>query len=262
MSVVTVERGEAPLLVSIPHSGTEIPSSIMPRLVSRDLALKDTDWRVDDLYAFTRDLGATLVRTALSRTAIDVNRDPSGASLYPGLATTGLVPAETFDGEPLYREDSRPDDAEIAERRVRWFEPYHAALAGEIERLKAAHPRIVLYDCHSIRSVVPRLFEGCLPVFNIGTNGGSSCDPSLAAAIAAICEASGESTVIDGRFKGGWITRHYGAPESGVHAMQMELAQRLYLDEARPEQADPARAALAERVLRDAIGATLAWVGT
>jgi formiminoglutamase len=261
VTIVAVERGEAPLIVSLPHSGTEIPSSILPRLVSRGLALRDTDWRVDDLYAFTRRLGATIVQTSLSRTAIDVNRDPSGASLYPGQATTGLVPVETFDGEPLYRDGSAPDAAEIADRRERWFEPYHAALRVEIARLRAAHPRIVLYDCHSIRSLVPRLFEGQLPVFNIGTNGGASCDPGLTEAVASKCRASGESTVVNGRFKGGWITRHYGAPSDGVHAIQMELAQRFYLDEARPSEPDPPRAAAAERLLHTVIGAALAWVG-
>jgi formiminoglutamase len=260
VSGVTVERGEGPLLVSLPHSGTDLPASIQIHLVSRDLALKDTDWRVDELYAFTRGLGATIVRTSVSRTAIDVNRDPSGASLYPGQATTGLVPVETFDGEPLYRDASAPGEAEIAERRRLWFEPYHAALRAEIARLRAAHSRIVLYDCHSIRSLVPRLFEGELPVFNIGTNGGASCDPGLTEAVAAICKASGESTVVNGRFRGGWITRHYGAPGAGIHAIQMEIAQRLYLDEARPEKREPVLAEAAERRLREVIGAALAWV--
>jgi N-formylglutamate deformylase len=172
-------------------------------------------------------LGATMMHTTISRTVIDVNRDPSGASLYPGQATTGLCPTETFDGEPLYREGRNPDSAEIERRRSDWFDPYHASLRSEIARLRAMHPRVVLYDAHSIRSVVPRLFDGSLPLFNIGTNSGASCDPALTEAVEAICRTSG-STAVNGRFKGGWITRHYGRPEDGVHAIQMELAMRGY----------------------------------
>jgi formiminoglutamase len=164
-----------------------------------------------------------------------VNRDPSGQSLYPGQATTGLVPVETFDGRPLYRAGMAPTPEEIERRKADYFAPYHAALTAEVERLRTRHPRVVLYDCHSIRSVIPRLFPGELPVFNIGTNGGRACAAALAGAVAAVCAASGRSHVVDGRFKGGWITRHYGRPEAGVHAVQMELAIRAYLpDEAQP----------------------------
>jgi formiminoglutamase len=162
---------------------------------------------------------------------IDVNRDPSGASLYPGQATTALCPATTFDGDPLYKEGRSPDEAEIAQRRSAYFEPYHAALAGEIARLRAKHPDIVIYDCHSIRSVIPRLFERILPEFNIGTNGGLSCAPELARHVVTLCAATGRSHVLDGRFKGGWITRHYASPSQGVHALQMEIACRAYLRE-------------------------------
>jgi len=224
-------RGDAPLILSIPHTGTEIPPEIEVGLVSPWLARKDTDWWVERLYAFAPELGATVLRTTLSRTVIDVNRDPSGASLYPGQATTGLCPTETFDGEPLYRLGCAPDEAEIARRRAAYFDPYHAALAGEVARLREMHPRIVLYDCHSIRSVVPRLFEGELPNLNIGTNDGASCAPDLQSAIEAICGASTFSWVANGRFKGGWITRHYGRPTAGVHAVQMELAYRSYARE-------------------------------
>ncbi len=164
------------------------------------------------------------MRTALSRTVIDVNRDPRGASLYPGQATTGLCPTETFDGEPLYRPGQEPDPAEIDRRRAVFFEPYHAALTSEIARLRSLHGKVVLYDCHSIRSVVPRLFDGKLPVFNIGTNDGKSADPALQALVAQLLAESGETSVVNGRFKGGCITRHYGDPPGGVHALQMELA--------------------------------------
>lgn len=226
MSGPEVHRGTASLIVAFPHTGTEL-AGLDDRFVSRWLALKDTDWHIDRLYAFARDLGATTVRTAISRSVIDVNRDPSGASLYPGQATTELCPTMTFDGEPLYV-GNPPDKDEIVRRRATYFDPYHAALAVEIARLLERHDRIVLYDAHSIRSRVPRLFDGGLPQFNIGTNGGATCDVSLTTAVSRAC---GEDQVIDGRFKGGWTTRHYGRPETGVHAIQMELAIRGYAPE-------------------------------
>lgn len=228
---LTIRRGKAPLIVSIPHSGTDIPSDIADDLVSLPLARHDADLHVHQLYAFAEELDATIIRTAISRTVIDVNRDPSGASLYPGQATTGLCPTETFDGVPLYRAGRQPDDAEIARRRDLYFAPYHDALEAEIFQLREAHPRIALYDAHSIRSVVPRLFDGELPVFNIGSNGDMSCDPALTEAVRGICESSGQPLVTNGRFRGGWITRHYGQPDKGIHAIQMELAMRSYLDE-------------------------------
>ena len=226
-----ITRGTAPLLVSIPHTGTEVPGEIEADLVSLWLARKDADWWIERLYDFAPALGATVLRTTISRTVIDVNRDPSGASLYPGQATTGLCPTETFDGETLYRAGREPDEAEIARRRALYFAPYHDALAAEIARLRQMHPRIVLYDCHSIRSVVPRLFDGELPHLNLGTNSGLSCDASLQQAVEAICAASPFSWVANGRFKGGWITRTYGRPSDGVHAIQMELACRAYMEE-------------------------------
>jgi N-formylglutamate deformylase len=226
-----VHRGDAPLVLAMPHSGTDIPAELLPRFVAPWLARKDTDWWIDQLYAFAADLGATVVRTPVSRSVIDVNRDPSGKSLYPGQATTELCPTTTFDGEPLYRAGEEPDAGEIAERRAAWFDPYHAALSAEIDRLRAHHERVVVYDCHSIRSHVPRLFDGELPQFNIGTNGGATCDPALASAVVDVCAASGQSYVLDGRFRGGWTTRHYGQPADGIHAVQMELACRGYLAE-------------------------------
>lgn len=228
---VQIQRGTAPLIVSLPHTGTDIPADIEPALVSPWLARKDADWWVDRLYAFAAEFGATLVRTPISRTVIDVNRDPSGASLYPGQATTDLCPLTSFDGEDLYGLGHAPDAAEVERRKAAYFAPYHAALQGEIDRLRALHPRVVLYEAHSIRSVVPRLFAGELPQFNIGTNAGASCDPALADAVQAVCAASTFTVVSNGRFKGGWTTRHYGRPTDGVHAVQMELACRGYMDE-------------------------------
>lgn len=231
-----IARGDAPLIVCFPHGGTAIPAEIEARLASPWLARKDTDWHIAELYAFVRNLGATTIRTAISRTVIDCNRDPSGASLYPGQTTTALCPAETFDGEPLYAAEP-PDEAEITRRRERWFDPYHAAIRAEIGRLRAEHERVVIYDAHSIRSRIPRLFDGELPQFNIGTNGGATCSPALWHEVATICSGSGKSHVIDGRFRGGWTTRHYGDPENGIHSIQMELAMRGYLTE--PEEPSP-----------------------
>jgi N-formylglutamate deformylase len=254
-SWLSVTRGEAPLIVAIPHAGTDIPDAVAVQLADLDLARSDADRFVDRLYAFASDLGATVVRTAISRSVIDVNRDPGGASLYPGMATTELCPTTTFDGRPLYAR-SGPDDAEIARRREGWFEPYHAAIRGEVARLHERHGRVVLYDAHSIRSRVPRFFDGELPVFNVGTNGGGTCHPALSQEVERICRATGEPTVVNGRFKGGWTTRHYGQPETGVHAIQMELAMRCYLDEATGEwQSDGASAtqAVLTRVLQSCI---------
>ena len=256
-----VSRGDAPLIVSIPHAGSELPAPFDRGLVSSELARKDADWHVDRLYAFASELGATLLGTRVSRTIIDVNRDPSGASLYPGQATTGLCPLTTFDREPLYREGCAPDAAETEARREAYFDPYHAALAGEIARLRAAHPRIVLYEAHSIRSRVPMLFDGELPELNIGTNQGRTCASALRRAVEAACAASGRSLVTDGRFRGGWTTRYYGRPRDEVHAIQMETAMRFYLDEERaqgwPPEWDEAHAAPAQALLRDVLGACL-----
>ncbi len=235
---LTVDRRDAPLVVSFPHTGTDIPEDVRGGLVSLPLARKDTDWWIDRLYGFVRDMGATVVHTAISRTVIDVNRDPSGVSLYPGQATTELCPATTFDGEPLYRPGAEPDAAVVADRRRRYFDPYHAALSAELARLRARHPRVVVYDCHSIRSVIPRLFDGMLPQFNIGTNSGASCDGELTAAVEAACDASGLTRATNGRFKGGYITRSLGDPSAGVHAIQMELACRGYMRE-RPGPVSP-----------------------
>ena len=225
-----VERGDMPLIISIPHAGTDL-LGFEPAFVDPWLARKDADWRLDELYDFVEPLGATLLRTRLSRSIIDVNRDPSGASLYPGQATTQLCPATTFDGELLYRPGRAPDAAEIAERRRLYFDPYHAALADEIARLRQKHKRVALFDAHSIRSVIPRLFDGELPVFNLGTNSGASCSPGLRETVDAVLKASGQSNVLDGRFKGGWITRAYGRPSEGVEAVQLELACRAYMQE-------------------------------
>jgi N-formylglutamate deformylase len=227
---LSITRGDAPLLLSVPHAGTDL-REFEPRFVSSWSATQDADWWLGNLYDFAKALGATIVSTTVSRSVIDVNRDPSGRSLYPGMATTELCPTTTFDGASLYSDAAPLTAAEIDERRLRYFDPYHKALRMEATRLLRRHGKVVLYDCHSIRSRIPRLFEGTLPLFNIGTNDGRSCDPRLTSAIAAVCAKSSFSHVINGRFKGGYITRSQGQPELGVHAVQMELACRGYMRE-------------------------------
>jgi N-formylglutamate deformylase len=264
---LAVHHGDAPLIVSFPHTGIEIPEKIEENLVSPWLARKDTDFWVDVLYDFAHELGATTLRTALSRTVIDVNRDPSGNSLYPGQTTTGLCPMETFDGEPLYKSGAEPGPAEVLRRRTEYFDPYHTALTAELERKRARFGCVVLYDAHSIRSRVPRLFEGVLPQFNIGTNNGVTCDPALSGAIEKICDASGFTRVSNGRFRGGYITRHSGNPAGGVHAVQMELAMNGYLHEPPgllnksnwPMPLDDALAARLRVALRDILDACIAF---
>jgi N-formylglutamate deformylase len=257
--------GDAAVMVSIPHSGTDIPASLEARLVDRWLARKDTDWWLESLYDFVPALGVTRLRTRLSRTVIDANRDPSGASLYPGQATTELCPSTTFDGEPLYRADSVVAADEVEERRREFFDPYHRTLADALERLRARHERIVLLEAHSIRSRVPRLFDGELPHLNLGTNAARSCAPELADRLARVCSASGFTHVVDGRFKGGWTTRHYGQPANGVHAVQVEIACRTYVDEPTqpltaanwPPPYDAGRAALLRQTLERLLGECL-----
>ena len=227
MTPVLVSRGASPVILAFPHVGTDVPAGIMSRLNDEGRKLRDTDWHVDRLYAGLLP-GATTVRATFHRYVIDANRDPGGESLYPGQNTTGLVPLTDFDDQPIWKD--APDAAEIAGRVDAFHRPYHQALAAEIERVKALHGVAVLYDCHSIRSQCPFLFGGRLPDFNIGTDNGRTCAPEIERAVADLCRnAAGYTSVLNGRFRGGWTTRHYGRPERGVHAIQMELAQATHL---------------------------------
>ena len=250
MNAFEIRQGDSPVILAMPHTGTFVPPYILERLTPLGRTLSDTDWHIERLYDGLLP-GATVVRALFHRYVIDANRDPSGASLYPGQNTTGLVPLTDFDGKPLWIEE--PDAGEIEARRKAWHEPYHAALSAEIERVLSRHGIAVLYDCHSIRSEIPFLFEGTLPDFNIGTNGGRSCAPRFEAAVAAICaQQPGMTSILNGRFKGGWTTRHYGVPASGVHAIQMELAQKTHLaSEALPFAYDETRAAALRQPLRE-----------
>jgi len=257
-----IHRGDAPLVIAFPHGGTDLTGP-EDRFVSSWLALKDVDYWIAELYAFARDMGATTIATRIGRAVIDARCDPSGASFYLGMATTALCPIDTFDGEPLYAA-VEPDEAEIADRRERWHDPYRAALRAELDRLRDRHGRFVLYDAHSIRSCVPRLFEDELPRFNIGTNGGTTCAPELEAAVVGTCAGSGLSQVVNGRFKDGWTTRRYGRADDGFHANHMELAQRGYMAE--PAELDEINwpgtlhdQPVIEPTLRALIGACLAF---
>lgn len=228
MTPVEINHGTGPIVLGLPHTGTFVPAGIFEQLTDLGKTLSDTDWHIERLYTGLLP-NVTSVRALFHRYVVDANRDPSGVSLYPGQNTTGLVPLTDFDGEALWV--SEPSAAEIEARRMAWHAPYHAALEAELSRVHSSHGFAILYDCHSIRSNIPFLFEGTLPDFNIGTNGGSTCDPSIEKTVAAVCNgADGYSSVLNGRFKGGWTTRHYGQPEKGIHAIQMELAQSTYLE--------------------------------
>lgn len=237
---VEVVEGDGPVILGMPHTGTYVPADIHEALNDRGRALADTDWNIHRLYEGLLP-GATVVRALFHRYVIDANRDPSGASLYPGQNTTGLVPLTDFEGNDIW--DVPPDMAGIESRRQAWHAPYHAALEAELTRVRAEHGVAVLHDCHSIRSRISFLFEGVLPDFNIGTNGGTTCAPVIAGAAEENCRAApGYSCVSNGRFKGGWTTRHYGRPERGWHAIQMELVQSAYMEEAAPWTYLPERA--------------------
>jgi formiminoglutamase len=245
---VEVTRADGPLILGIPHAGTHVPDDIADRLDDNGRLLADTDWHVDRLYAGLVE--ATVIRATFHRYVIDANRPPDDGTLYPGQNTTGLVPLTDFDGRPLWRPGAEPTAEDRATRLAAYHAPYHAALAAEVERVRAANGVAVLYDCHSIRSVCPFLFDGRLPDLNIGDNGGTTCAAAVTEAASEVAAASGYTHVVNGRFKGGWTTRHYGRPGAGVHAIQMELAQATHLaSEAPPFAYDPARADQLRRTL-------------
>lgn len=240
--MIEVVQGSGPVVLGLPHTGTDVPDRIWDRLNNRGRALADTDWNIHRLYDGLLD-NVTTVRTPVHRYVIDVNRGPEDASLYPGQNTTGLCPVTDFNGQAIYRDKQEPDAQEIKTRQETWHQPYHRTLSTELTRVRAEHGCAILYDCHSIRSILPFLFAGILPDFNIGTNLSTTCAPLVEKAVHEICcSAPGYSTGLNKRFKGGWTTRHYGQPARGIHAVQMELAQSTYMQEAAPWSYDPEKA--------------------
>ncbi|WP_459618590.1 N-formylglutamate deformylase [Bordetella sp. 2513F-2] len=237
-------RGTAPLLISIPHLGTEIPPEQRDQMTQTGLRSGDADWHLDRLYAFADALGASVLKARYSRYVVDLNRPPNDEHLYPGQTKTGLCPTHSFRGEPLYHDESVLTDAERARRLQTYWQPYHDQLAAELARLKAEHGVVLLWEAHSIASVLPRLFDGKLPDLNVGTSAGSSCAAEAQAAVQASLQAqSGYTWAVNGRFKGGYITRQYGAPAQGIHAIQLEMCQSTYMNEDYPYEYRPATAA-------------------
>ena len=255
-----LHQGHRPLLISMPHVGTYVPPALAQRLTAEARQVPDTDWHLEQLYGFARDLGASILVATHSRYVIDLNRRPDGASLYPGQSVTGLCPVDTFDDTPLYADGQGQDEAEIAQRREAVWVPYHACLQAELQRLRAEHGVALLWDAHSIRSVLPRFFEGKLPDLNLGTADGASCDPALAQRLLAIAQAApGHTAVLNGRFKGGHITRHYGQPARNIHAVQLEMTQCSYMQESLPFDYLPEVAARIQPTLQQLIEAMLAF---
>jgi N-formylglutamate deformylase len=253
-----LHRGTAPLLVSIPHMGTEIPAALRGDYAERALEVEDADWHLDRLYDFARALGASVLQPTVARYVIDLNRPPDDTPMYPGTSNTELCPSRFFNGDPLYREGFTLSAQEKLRRRETWWAPYHQALREELDRLKAEHGRVLLWDAHSIRAEIPWLFEGRLPDLNIGTAGGSSADASIADAVVRAAARHPEVThVLNGRFKGGYITRHYGRPAEQVHAVQLEMCQSLYMREAPPWNYEPEQAARIQPVVREMVEAAL-----
>ena len=257
MKTFTLHQGTAPLLVSVPHDGTAVPEDIAARLTDSARTVPDTDWHIARLYDFAREMGASMIVPVYSRYVVDLNRSEDDVSLYPGQNTTGLCPVVRFSGEPVYREGMEPTPDEIAARVETFWRPYHDALRAELDRIRAEHGRAVLWEGHSIRGELPFLFEGRLPDLNLGTAGGASCSPGLQQRLEEVLAGQDEyDFVVNGRFKGGHITRHYGDPAGGIEALQMETSQRAYMDEASFDW-DEAAAARVQPVLRGLLEAAL-----
>ena len=259
-TVFTLHRGTRPLLISLPHVGTAIPADQRHRYTDRALQVEDTDWFLDRLFAFATELGASLIVPRHSRYLVDLNRPPENTPMYAGQNNTELCPTRHFTGEALYREGQAPDEVEVRRRVATYWQPYHDALSAELVRLHAGHGHAVLFDGHSIKSELPWLFDGTLPHMNLGTVDGTSCAPALRDALASEFAAQqAYSHVVDGRFKGGYITRQYGRPRHGVHAVQLEMCWRAYMDETPPYRWHEARAAEVTPLLRRLVQAMLAW---
>lgn len=249
--------GSAPLIVSIPHMGLDVPPELAARMTPVGQALADTDWHLDVLYDFAKAMGASFLMARYSRYVVDLNRPPNDETLYPGQTKTGLFPQFTFRGEPIYTDTTEPDDQARADRLAKYWHPYHDKLSTEIARLKAEHGQVLVWEAHSIASVLPRLFEGKLPDLNVGTNSGASAAPSVLWAIEASLTACDYSFALNGRFKGGYNTRHFGNPANGVHTVQLEMCQSTYMNEDAPFEYRPELANRVKPVVKDMVQAAL-----
>lgn len=249
MAMFRFREGAAPLLVSMPHTGTHIPEALLARMTPVARLVPDTDWHLERLYDFLGELGASVLVATHSRYVIDLNRPPDGANLYPGQDSTALVPVDTFFKEPLYLPGFEPGAGETAIRVQTQWKPYHAKLQSALQAMKQKHGYALLWDAHSIFSLVPRFFKGRLTDFNLGTADGSSCAPGIGESLLA--RIQGYSSVLNGRFKGGYITRRYGDPANGIHAVQLELSEAVYMDERPPYEFREDLAARVRPQLRD-----------
>lgn len=254
------KAGSIPLLVSMPHVGTDIPDDVLASMTPAAVDKQDTDWHLVRLYEFLSEMGASTLSARWSRYVIDLNRPPENTNLYPGQDTTGLCPVDTFHREPLYLPGRTPDEAEVQRRLQAYWKPYHDQLRSELDRLLALHGRVVLWDAHSIASHVPRFFDGKLPDLNFGTADGKSCDAGLSDAIVAQARGSSYTIAVNGRFKGGHITRFYGRPEANVHAIQLEMCQSTYMDEDAPYGYRADLASQVQQPLRAIMQAAADWV--
>jgi N-formylglutamate deformylase len=260
MLLFELDRGDSPLVIDVPHAGTYIPDALRARMTPAARALPDTDWHVEKLYTFARSTGATVLCATHSRYVVDLNRDPGGVALYPGADNTELCPTRTFANDFVYLDGQLPDATEISARRATFFAPYHVVLARELARVRARHGYAILLDGHSIAAEVPRFFTGRLPDLNLGTADGASCDPALQQLAAGILAGSVEfSHVLNGRFKGGYVTRQYGRPADGVHALQLEMAQDAYMEQGAPYAWDPERAGRLTRLLERLVVSLAEW---
>lgn len=259
MQVRRLIQGSAPLLISIPHMGTFVPPDLRQRMTAAALNLPDTDWYLDRLYDFARGAGCSILMSSHSRYVIDLNRPQEDTDLYPGQVKTGLCPLETFAGEKIYREGEEPDAVEKANRIGAYWLPYHDSLKKELARIRGEFGYAILYDAHSIKSEIPRLFDGALPDLNIGTAKGQSCAREMAEAVMSAVQSGGYSSVLNGRFVGGYITRRYGCPDQDIHSMQMEIACKNYMSEEDPRLYHQEKAESLQRVLQDVLEALLSW---
>lgn len=260
-AIYDFQQGSTPLLVSVPHAGTNIPERIATKLTREASMIPDTDWYVDRLYRFVEEIGGSMIVANYSRMVVDLNRPSTAESLYPGQNTTGLIPTSLFTGEPVYLEGKEPNPQQVKDRIEKYWKPYHHGIRTELDRLRKEHGHAMLWDAHSILSEVPWLFDGKLPDMNLGTNSGESCDQKLADAVAAVAEASDYSYILNGRFKGGFITRNYGDPANNIHAIQLELCQSAYMNEEKPRTFRVDLAEQVRPVIRQMLEVMIGWKG-